>query len=81
MIIVNVGGQIGETGIIAFDKTTGAVIWSATDHDSGYATPRIARIHDEEYLFVLTYNGFVSLDPDQGAVHWEIPYKSPISNG
>lgn len=81
MIIVNAGGKTGDTGIIAFDKATGAVRWSATDHDCGYSTPRIARIHDKDYLFVLTYDGFVSLDPESGTVHWEFPFKSPISNG
>ena len=77
-LIINVGGTIGETGIIAFDKKSGNVLWSATDHRAGYATPQPARIHAQDFLFVLTDAGIVSLDPEDGTVHWEIPFKAPV---
>ncbi len=80
-LIINGGGRIGETGIVAFDKSTGELLWSATQQDAGYSTPQPAHIHGQDYLFVLTYDGIVSMNPDDGAVHWEIPWRSPISFG
>lgn len=77
-LIVNVGGTVGENGIVAFSKSNGEILWSATNHAASYATPHPARIHDQDFLFVLTDQGIVSLDPSNGKMHWEIPFEAPI---
>lgn len=81
LLIVNVGGTIGETGIVAFERRTGRVRCSATNHAASYATPLITQIHGHEMLFVLTYEGLVALAPQSGEVYWEFACRSPISNG
>ncbi|MEZ6066797.1 MAG: PQQ-binding-like beta-propeller repeat protein [Planctomycetaceae bacterium] len=73
-LILNVGGAVPDSGVIAFDKRTGDIIWQATDDRFSYATPQPARIHDRDWLFVLTRSGLVLLDPETGSEQWTIPY-------
>ncbi|MDA0835737.1 MAG: PQQ-like beta-propeller repeat protein [Planctomycetota bacterium] len=77
-LILNVGGKEPNTGIVALDKSSGATVWSATCDAAGYATPIGATIHDRRYLFVFTAEGLVSLDPADGRVWWQIPFKSKV---
>ena len=37
-VLINVGGKSGA-GIIALDVGTGKLLWQATDHEAGYASP------------------------------------------
>lgn len=75
-LFYTLGGTIGESGTICLDKRTGETLWTATDHEAGYATPVIAEIHGREYLFVFDHFGLVALDPASGHVHWETPFQS-----
>ena len=77
-VILNVGGTGNQQGIVAFSKFSGDVLWSATRHGASYATPQPARIHNQDFLFVLTNDAILSLDPADGTVHWEIPFQAPI---
>lgn len=81
LLIVNVGGTIGTSGIVAFEKTTGAVVWSSTTFGASYATPRIMTAHDREWVIVLTQQALVSLTPDRGDVVWSIPFESSMLDG
>lgn len=80
-LILNVGGTIGESGIIAFDKRTGDVLWQSTRHGAAFATPMPARIHDRDWLFVLTRTTFSMLDPQSGSEQWSIPFEPGIVDG
>ena len=42
-VYVNVGGPNGA-GLVAFDKTNGNVLWTATNDDAGYSSPIAATI-------------------------------------
>lgn len=79
--ILNIGGRAPQSGIIAFDAASGAIVWQATDHGPSYATPQPALIHGRERLFVLTKSGLVMLDPQVGRVFWEVPYSTRIPDG
>jgi outer membrane protein assembly factor BamB len=78
LLIVNVGGTTPDSGIIAFKAESGEVAWRCTADGAAFATPRIARIHDQDYLFVLTRNGLAMLLPHTGALHWSMPFESRI---
>lgn len=71
-LIFNAGGTNGDAGIVAIDKRSGKTMWTATDHRAGYATPIAATIHGQDYVFVVTFEGLVALDPNDGRVFWEI---------
>ena len=75
-LILNVGGSVDHTGILAINKMTGETIWGATDQGASYSTPAAATIHGRRLVFVLTSEGLVSLDPADGHVFWTIEFKS-----
>lgn len=78
LVILNVGGREPDSGIVAFDKRSGGIVWRATDHPAGYATPQPATIHGREWLFVLTGEGLVALDPADGDVRWTLAYRTEV---
>ncbi len=75
-LILNIGGAELHAGIAAFDVHSGATLWTSTDHRSSYATPMATTLFGERYLFVLTYDGLVALNPQDGNVRWIEPFKS-----
>ncbi len=80
-VIFNIGGRSPDSGIIAFNPIAGEILWQATNHGPSYATPQPALIDGRERLFVLTKDGLVMLDPNDGHVYFEIPYASKIPDG
>ena len=80
-VIVNVGGKTATSGIVAFDKRSGEQLWQATDFGASYASPRISTIHGHDYLYVLTEQALVGLEPKDGSVLWSIPFKSAVPDG
>ncbi len=79
-LILNVGGTVGDSGIIAFDKHTGDLIWQSTQHGPAFATPVPARIHHRDWLFVLTRTALALLDPETGEQRWEVPFSPSVSD-
>lgn len=78
-VILNVGGTAGRAkgaGIAAFDKTSGKVLWQATDHEAGYSSPVAATIGGKRYVLSLTRAGLVALDPKTGKVFWAHPFRA-----
>jgi outer membrane protein assembly factor BamB len=75
-VILNIGGD--GAGIVAFDKLTGKILWKATNDQSSYSSPVAATIHDRRYLFVLTLANFVALDPANGKILFQYPFRPPI---
>lgn len=74
-LILNLGAVEKEAGIIAIDLSDGATIWEATHDGYAHTTPTIATIHGQRLVFVLTFEGLVCLNPDDGNVHWEIAHQ------
>lgn len=75
-LFFTLGGTVGNSGIVCLDKRTGETLWTATDHEAGYATPTLAAVHGREYLFVFNHVGLAALDPETGKVYWETPFHS-----
>jgi|SRR5579862_117407 len=74
-VLVNVGGPNGA-GIVAFDAATGKILWTATNDDAGYSAPVAASIGGARHAFFLTRNGVVDLDPANGKVRFQFPWRS-----
>jgi outer membrane protein assembly factor BamB len=68
------------SGVVAFDKLTGKVRWQATDELASYASPVVAPLTAEAgerpWCFVLARGGLVALDPRNGAVDFQFPWRS-----
>ena len=77
-VLLNVGGTKGA-GIAAFDKTTGKVLWKATDDEAGYSSPVAATISGHRYALFFTRAGFVAADPLSGGVRFQYPWRSRSS--
>jgi outer membrane protein assembly factor BamB len=75
-VILSIGGVKHGAGIIAVDKYTGETRWKCVDDRAGYATARAATIHGRRMVFAMTESYFVAVDPTDGKVHWQIPFRS-----
>jgi len=77
-VIANVGGRDEgkSAGIVAFDASTGAVLWTATDHEASYSSPVSARFGDQPTAVFFTRNGLVGLDPATGMIRFQKPWRS-----
>ncbi|MFP5289152.1 MAG: PQQ-binding-like beta-propeller repeat protein [Thermoanaerobaculia bacterium] len=75
LLLLEAGGTEGRA-IVALDKKTGKIRWSALEGKPGYVTPLAVTIDGvRQYVFVRTMMGdIVSLLPD-GKVHWQYKWK------
>lgn len=83
-LIINVGGQQGPC-VVAFNKMTGRVVWTAGKNNWGpsYASPMPAVFHGKPRVLVFAggdsdpaTGGLISLDPLNGKVDFEFPWRS-----
>lgn len=77
-VIANIGGMDGEkgAGIVAFDADTGAVLWTATDHQASYSSAVGATFGGKRHAVFFTRGGLVGLDPATGAILFQRPWRS-----
>lgn len=83
-LIINVGGQNGPC-VAAFQKMTGRLVWTAGENNWGpsYASPIPATFHGKRRVMVFAggdsdppTGGLLSLDPTDGKVDFEFPWRS-----
>lgn len=75
VVILNIGGT-GGAGIIALDKTTGALRWKEGDAEAGYSSPIAATIGGKRYALAFTRAGLSALNPASGALYFDFPWRS-----
>ena len=73
-VIANVGGK--NAGIVAFDAKTGKVLWTATSDAASYSSGVTATILGSRYAIFLTRDGLVGLDPGEGRVRFQRPWRA-----
>lgn len=80
-LICLAGGE--GTAVLAFDKDSGQEVWRALSsrggHGPGYGSPIIAEAGGRRQLIVWHTEAVSSLDPENGRVFWEQPFR--IQNG
>jgi outer membrane protein assembly factor BamB len=62
--------------VVAFNAATGAVIWTATNHEASYASPIGATFGGKRVAVCFTRQGLVGLDPSTGRVLFEKVWRS-----
>ena len=74
-LIALVGGE-PDAKVIAFDKRTGEVLWQAlsSDWEQGYSAPILIEAAGVPQLIVWHPRAISALDPETGAVYWEVPH-------
>ena len=80
-VIANIGGKDGDkgAGIVAFNADTGAVLWTATDHEASYSSGVSAMFGGQPTALFFTRNGLVGLDPATGAIRFQRQWRSRAS--
>jgi outer membrane protein assembly factor BamB len=73
-VIANVGGK--KAGIVAFESKTGKVVWTATTDAASYSSGMAATILGKRYALFLTRAGLVGLDPSNGQVRFQRPWRA-----
>lgn len=75
-LISLVGGGDENQLVMAFNKTTGDILWSSqtlTQSDAGYAPPVIYDLAGKRTLVIWHSKGVVGLDPETGKRYWLHP--------
>jgi outer membrane protein assembly factor BamB len=75
LLLFNAGGPKGRS-LIALDKETGAVRWTAADDPPGYSTPVVRQIAGQEQAVFFTARGLVGVDPAAGTVLWRADWET-----
>lgn len=78
-VVYVAGGGPGES-LLAFDKTTGEVVWKDHDERITHATPIRAEIHGVEQIIFYVQKGLLSVAPDTGKLLWRIAYPYRVSS-
>lgn len=89
LLIVHIGGsppgsgssptprQKGNgSGLVAFDKLTGKVVWKATDELASYASPVVAMIHGRRLGLQFARDGLIGFEPATGKMEFRYPWRA-----
>lgn len=68
--------QGNSSGIVAFNKWTGEVIYQITDELASYSTPMLATINGRRWCFTFTRDSLVGFDPHTGTVDFHYPWRA-----
>ncbi len=66
------------TGIVAFDKFTGEVVYTVTDELASYASPKLATCDGRRWCFAFARGGLVAFDPSDGTVDFQYPWRARL---
>jgi outer membrane protein assembly factor BamB len=64
------------TGLVAFDKQSGEVRWTATDELAAYSSPVVAELGGERLGVALLRGGLVVFEPGTGSVRSRFPWRA-----
>ena len=73
-ILVNVGGDAQEAGIVAFALLDGRTLWKATAERASYSSPVAVTVGGVRHVIFVTRLSVVALDPDSGKVRFRFPF-------
>jgi outer membrane protein assembly factor BamB len=73
------GGGDGRT-IVAYDRASGRVAWSALDDEPSYSSPVLATLAGVEQIVTVLGNRVVGLSTDRGTLLWESPWPADGGN-
>lgn len=66
------------SGIVAFDKLTGEVVYKITDELASYASLKTATIDGRRWCFAFARGGLVGFEPLTGKVDFHYPWRARI---
>lgn len=64
-----------EATLVAYDRTSGAVAWTAAKgQNAGYSSVVLLNVGGREQLVTMTGSSVMGLDPKAGTILWDYPY-------
>jgi WD40 repeat protein len=75
LLIVCAGGQT-NTSIVALDRKTGELRWSALPDRPAYSAPIVVIAAGAHQLVVWTADSISGLKPTTGKIFWQVPWKA-----
>ena len=70
VVLIEAGGKRGQS-LMAFDKTSGEVAWTAGSDERGHSSPIIATIGQMRQAVFFTNYGLIAVAPQHGRVLWK----------
>ena len=74
-VLLNIGGS-KPSGLVAFDRETGKVLWAVSRDEAGYSSPVVATVGGLRTVFCFTRNGLIGADPANGSLRFEFPWRA-----
>lgn len=74
-LLVEVGGP--EGAFVAFDASTGEVVWKAQSDEPAYASPIAFTSKGRRQVVFFSASGLYALAPETGSLLWRHPWRSP----
>jgi outer membrane protein assembly factor BamB len=66
--------------VIAYHKSTGERVWSASTNKMAYASPMLVSLAGQEQLLVLASDRVLGLKPGDGSPLWSFPWAVQYDN-
>ncbi|MDT7603402.1 MAG: outer membrane protein assembly factor BamB [Acidobacteriota bacterium] len=76
-VIVMPGGTSGK-GFVAYNKLTGARVWSSQNDRASYTSPMLATLGGKRQIVAVTSSRLVGLDPSDGSLLWSYPWATQM---
>jgi len=74
-VVVLPGGRNGKS-VVAYNKDTGARLWSALDDQQAYTAPMLVTLGGVEQILVVTATRALGLNTNGSRVLWEYPWST-----
>jgi outer membrane protein assembly factor BamB len=65
------------SGVVAFDKLTGKVVYRLSNELASYAGPVLATINDRRWCFVFARGGLLGFNPKDGKLDFNFHWRAP----
>ncbi len=75
-IVVTLPGGSSGKSIIAYDRLSGEIRWSALSDKAGYVSPQVATLADRRQLLVVSGQRVLGASLDDGSLLWSHPWKT-----
>ena len=75
VVLLSIGGA-KPSGLVAFDRETGKVMWAVSRDEASYSSPVAATVGALRTVFCFTRSGLIGVDPAGGSIRFEFPWRA-----
>lgn len=75
-VIVSAGGPDGKS-LVAYDRTTGKLLWSVGDDPASYSSPHLATLAGQRQIVIINRESVAGHDPADGRMLWHFKWPQP----